>query len=403
MEHRENMNRKAEWIRRIGGGDGQKPLWSSRIATLDYRPIVSGSILLLLLLAFHVSPLWAARLKDIASVKGVRANQLIGYGLVVGLNGSGDGSGTKFTVQSLVNMMERLGVHVLPDEVKVNNVAAVMVTADLPPFARVGSKLDVLVSSMGDAKSLQGGTLLLTPLKGADNNVYGLAQGPLLVGGFASSGKAGGGVQKNHPTVARIPNGATIEKELPFEFNSLEDLVISLHQPDFTTALRVSKAINEKMQTEIAFPADAGTIKIGVPSKYKNNLVGLMASLEQVTVQPDAKAKITLDERTGTVVMGENVRISSVAIAHGNLSVQIKETKDVSQPPALSGGQTAVTQDSKVNVAEEQNKLILMPEGTSLGELVKALNAIGVSPRDLIAVFEAIKAAGALQAELEII
>jgi flagellar P-ring protein FlgI len=364
---------------------------------------LSGTLLLWLLSALAVPGAWGARLKDIATLKGVRTNQLIGYGLVVGLNGSGDGAGTKFTVQSLVNMMERMGVHVLPEQVKVNNVAAVMVTADLPPFAREGSKLDVLVSSVGDAKSLQGGTLLLTPLRGVDSNIYGLAQGALLVGGFSTGGQAGGGVQKNHPTVARIPGGASLEREVPFEFNSLDDLVIILHQPDFTTALRVSEAINAEQAYPIAFPADAGTIRVDVPSEFRKNLVGLMASLEQVTVSPDSRAKITVDERTGTVVIGENVRISSVAIAHGNLSVQIKEYEDVSQPLPFSRGETVVTRDSEVSAEEEERQLIIMPEGTSLGELVKALNAIGISPRDLIAVFRAIKAAGALQADLEVI
>lgn len=349
------------------------------------------------------APAFGARLKDIASLKGARDNQLVGYGLVVGLNGTGDGSGTKFTVQSLVNMMERLGIHTLPDQVKVANVAAVMVTANLAPFARVGSKMDVLVSSIGDAKSLQGGTLLLTPLRGVDKQVYALAQGPLLVGGFASAGAAGGGVQKNHPTVARIPGGASIEKEIPFDFNRLDSLTIALHQPDFTTALRVSRTINRCMEVPLAVPADAGTIHIQVPEAYRENLVGLVASLEHLDIVPDIKAKIILDERTGTVVMGEDVRISSVAIAHGNLSVHIKEEKNVSQPTPFSEGQTVVTDTSQVNVSEENSRLILMPRGTSLGDVVKALNAIGVSPRDLIAVFQAIKASGALQAELEII
>jgi flagellar P-ring protein precursor FlgI len=346
---------------------------------------------------------WAARLKDIASLKGVRDNQLIGYGLVVGLNGTGDGSGTKFTAQTLTNMLERLGIHAQPDRVKVANVAAVMVTANLPPFARLGSSIDVLVSSMGDAKSLQGGTLLLTQLKGADNNVYALAQGPLVVGGFSASGVAGGGLQKNHPTVARIPGGASIEREIPFDFNEFDRLTIALHQPDFTTAVRVVNAINQKAATPLAFAADAGTVKLDVPDSYRENLVGLMASLEQLEIKPDAKARIILDERTGTVVMGENVRLTSVAIAHGNLSVQIKEKKQISQPTPFSEGQTVVTDDSQVTISEEKRKLILMSEGANLGEVVKALNAMGVSPRDLIAVFQAIKAAGALQAELEII
>ncbi len=358
---------------------------------------------LIILVCFFCSPANGARIKDLASIKGVRINQLVGYGLVVGLNGTGDGSGTKFTVQSLVNMMERLGIHTIPNDVKVSNVAAVMVTANLPPFAKVGTKLDVLVSSIGDAKSLLGGTLLITPLKGADNKVYAVAQGPLVVGGFSASGNAGGGVQKNHPTVARIPDGATVEREIPFRFRNMDKIVISLSHPDFTTALRISQTINSTMGSPIASALDPGTIDIKVPDSFKNNLVELVAALEQLQIEPDRKAKIILDERTGTVVMGENVRISAVAIAHGNLSVQIKERQDVSQPTAFSNGRTVVTNDTQINIKEEGNKLILMPKGTSLGELVRALNAIGVTPRDLISVFQAIKAAGALEADLEII
>jgi flagellar P-ring protein precursor FlgI len=346
---------------------------------------------------------FGARIKDIASLKGARRNELIGYGLVVGLNGTGDGTGTKFTVQSLVNMLERLGIHALPEQVKVANVAAVMVTAHLPPFARVGNKLDVLVSSVGDAKSLQGGTLLMTMLKGVDNQVYALAQGPILVGGFSASGEAGGGVKKNHPTVARIPAGAIVEREIPFDFNMIEDLVISLNNPDFTTAKRISQAVNSAFPGISAHAPDAGTVRVNVREAKRGNLVSLVSALEQIEIQPDAKAKIILDERTGTVVLGENVRISSVGIAHGNLSVQIKERKDVSQPLPFGQGQTVVTNDSQVNVSEEHNKLVHLPETVSLGDVVKALNAIGVSPRDLIAVFQAIKASGALHAELEII
>lgn len=364
-----------------------------------------ASVLLLCLLSLPwlvTTEASAARLKDLAYIKGTRLNQLVGYGLVVGLNGTGDGAGTQFTVQSLVNMMERLGIHTLPGQVKVANVAAVMLTADLPPFARTGSKIDVLVSSVGDAKSLQGGTLLLSPLKGVDNNIYAMAQGPLLVGGFSAAGQAGGGVQKNHPTVARIPLGATIEREIQFNFNSLNELTISLKQPDFTTAIRVSEAINQAVGTQLAAPSDAGTVRVQVPESFKGNLVPLVAELEQVQVKPDNKARIILAERTGTVVMGENVRISPVAIAHGNLSVQIKETKNVSQPSPFSEGTTTVTDESQVNITEEQEKLLIISEGASLGEVVKALNAIGVSPRDLITVFQAIHASGAMQAELEI-
>jgi flagellar P-ring protein precursor FlgI len=375
---------------------------------LNMRMVYRGIMVLALLslLTMLVLPLKtsAARLKDIAAVKGVRANQLIGYGLVIGLNGTGDGSGTKFTVQSLVNMLERLGIHALPEQVKVKNVAAVMVTADLRPFARIGNRLDVLVSSIGDAESLQGGTLMMTTLKGADTQTYAVSQGPILVGGFASSGEAGGGVQKNHPTVGRIPGGATIEREIPFEFNRLGELMISLNEPDFTTAERLVKAINAKLGTEAAHALDPGTVKIGLPGGDQQDLVSLVASIEQLEVDPDRKAKVILDERTGTVIIGENVRVSPVAIAHGNLSVEIKEKKDVSQPaPLAERGRTVVTKDSNVNVTEEQRRLLLVATGASLGDLVSALNAIGVSPRDLISVFQAIKAAGALQADLEII
>lgn len=368
-----------------------------------WLPVLLGLFFFILAPVLDCAHVLGARLKDMATLKGVRTNQLVGYGLVVGLNGTGDGSGTKFTAQSLANMMERLGIHTLPDQVKAANVAAVMATAILAPFARKGSRVDVLVSSIGDAKSLQGGTLLSSALKGPDGNVYALAQGPLLVGGFATAGAAGGGVQKNHPTVARVPGGGTIEREIPFDFSSLKDLTIALHEPDFTTALRVAKAINQKIEGPRAFPVDAGTVRVDVPETFRENLVDLVASLEHLDIQPDTKARIILSERTGTVVMGENVRVSSVAIAHGNLSVQIKEKKEVNQPLPFSGGQTVVTPESQVSITEEDKRLIILPQGTSLGDVVRALNAIGVSPRDLITVFQAIKASGALQADLEII
>jgi flagellar P-ring protein FlgI len=368
------------------------------------KRMMIGLSLLLLLSTSLSRDAFAARIKDVASLKGARLNELIGYGLVVGLNKTGDGAQTKFTVQTLVNLLERQGIHARADQVKVSNVAAVMVTAHLPPFARIGSKLDVLVSSMGDAKSLQGGTLLLTTLKGVDNNVYALAQGPLLVGGFAASGDAGGGVSKNHPTVARIPSGASVEKEIPFDFSAMEELVIALNQPDFTTALRVSQAVNKSIPGIAAHPADAGTIRVSLREGQRGNLVNLVSTLEQIELQPDIKAKIIIDERTGTVVLGENVRIASVGIAHGNLSVQIKEKKEVSQAlPFAQGGETVVTNDTQVKVQEDQSKLFHIQEAANLGDVVKALNAIGVSPRDLIAVFQAIKVSGALHAELEII
>jgi flagellar P-ring protein precursor FlgI len=348
--------------------------------------------------------LWAARLKDIATLKGLRQNQLIGYGLVVGLAGTGDGTKAEFTIQSLVNLLERLGIHTIPDNIKVENVAAVMLTADLPPFAQAGSTIDVLVSSIGDAESLLGGTLLLAPLKGVDGQVYALAQGPLVVGGFSSSAQPGVSVQKNIPTVGRIPGGGTIERELEYDIKDIQNLTIALHNPDFTTALRISDAINEKMEEPLADPRDAGTVKVRVTDSHRQNLVSLIASLEQIDVTPDMHAKVILNERTGTVIMGANVRISSVAIAHGNLSVEIQIEKRVSQPNAFSRrGNTVVVDDTDINVNEDENRLVLVPEGTNLGDVVKALNAIGVSPRDLITVLQSIRACGALQADLEVI
>ncbi|WP_456433563.1 flagellar basal body P-ring protein FlgI [Thermosulfuriphilus sp.] len=345
----------------------------------------------------------AARLKDLAAIEGVRSNQLIGYGLVVGLKGTGDGNQTQFTVQSIVNMLQRLGVTVDRNQVKVKNVAAVMVTAELPAFAKVGQRLDVLVSSIGDAKSLQGGTLLLTPLKGADGKVYALAQGPISIGGFAAGGAAGGGVQKNHPTAGRIPNGATVEREVPVNLLGRRKITISLNEFDFTTVSRATAAINAYLGAPYAQALDGKTISVRVPDQYRENIIGFIAELERLEITPDTVARVVLDERTGTVVMGENVRISKVAIAHGNLSIQIKERAVVSQPPPFSPGTTVVTPQSEVSVTEEGNRIIVLEEGASIGELVRALNAVGATPRDLIAIFQAIKAAGALQAELEII
>jgi flagellar P-ring protein precursor FlgI len=360
-------------------------------------------LLMLLIVWLPCDRAVAIRLKDIATIQGVRHNQLLGYGLVVGLNGTGDGSGTEFTVQSLVNMLERLGVHVNPDDVKVDNVAAVMVTAQLPPFARRGNKVDVLVSSMGDAESLLGGTLLLTPLRGVDGEVYALSQGPLLVGGFSTGGLAGGGVQKNHPTVARIPHGATIEREVNYRFDDREDLLISLFHPDFTTAQRTVKALNTLTDQAVARALDPGTIRVEISQGAREDLVSLLAQLEQVEITPDSRAKIVLAERTGTVVMGENVRIATVAVAHGNLSLQIKETSNVSQPaPFARRGRTVVTPETDIQVNEDNAQLVVLERGASIGEVVRALNAVGATPRDLITIFQALRTAGALQAELEI-
>lgn len=348
----------------------------------------------------------AARLKDIANIGGVRSNQLIGYGLVVGLDGSGDrgrGSGGRdFTVQSVVSMLERMGITVDPRDVKVRNVAAAMVTAQLLPFARPGNQVDVTVSSLGDAKSLQGGTLLLTPLRGVDGAVYAVAQGPISVGGF-SAGGAGARVQKNHPTVGLIPGGATVERTVGGNFSGREQITIALHRPDFTTAQRVTQRINSTAGSAVAQPLDSGTIMVDLPASWPGGMVDFVSRLESLEITPDTVAKVILDERTGTIVMGDNVRISTVAVSHGNLSIQVREQPLVSQPQPFSGGQTVVVPDSQVTVEEEQRRLFVIEGGATIGELVRALNAIGVTPRDLIAIFQAIKAAGALHATLEII
>lgn len=364
--------------------------------------ILTTTVLIILILT--ASPASAVRVKDIATFEGVRPNQIIGYGLVVGLNGTGDKSGTAFTVQSLTNVLRRMGVTVSSSSVKVKNVAAVMITADLPPFVKPGTRIDVLVSSMGDAKSLLGGTLLATPLSGVDGKVYAMAQGPVSVGGFSVGGAAGGGAQKNHPTVARIVQGATVEKEVPIRWQGKSEMTIKLSQPDFTTAARLAAAIGQKMPGSTPRPMDASTVQFNVPEEYRENLAVMVAGLESLEIQPDAVAKVIIDERTGTVVMGENVRISTVAVAHGNLSVQINETAQVSQPGPFSGpgAQTVVTPQSQVQVQEETQKLMVIPSGPTISSVVNALNAIGASPRDLIMIFQAIKAAGALHAELEI-
>jgi len=381
--------------------------------------VVIGTILFLI----FPSTGTPARIKDISSIKGVRTNQLFGYGLLIGLNGSGDKGGTDFTTRGLVNMLEHMGIHVSPQDIKVSNIAAVVVSATLPPFARIGKKIDATVSSIGNAKSLQGGTLLLTPLKGVDGQVYALAQGPISVGGFSVGGNAGGGVTKNHPTVGRISGGATVEREIPLSLKDRRELTFILNHPDFITATRAANAINSRFAQNIAKPLDSGTLEVVVPDQFQGTVVTFLAELGDLEVRPDSVARIVVNAKTGTVVIGENVRILTVAISHGNLSIQIKETNNVSQPVPLAprapegvqprqmeggaivapGGSTVVTPDTEVRVEEEKNRLLLLREGRTVGELVKALNAIGVTPRDLITILQAMKVAGALQAELEII
>ncbi|MBF0097632.1 MAG: flagellar basal body P-ring protein FlgI [Magnetococcales bacterium] len=357
-----------------------------------------GAALLLVLLA---STSQAARLKDVVEIEGVRGNPVTGFGLVVGLNGSGDSSAA-FTNQSLTMMLERMGISTPQNGVKVKNIASVMVTATLPPFARQGGKLDVTISSLGDAKSLQGGTLILTPLKGADGKIYAVAQGPVSIGGFAVEGAAQS-VQKNHPTVGRIAGGAVIEREINFEINQEFQLQLSLRNPDFTTATRVVKSINNLFGEPLASARDSGTVQLTIPSTYQGKVVDFVSRLENLQVDPDQTAKVVLNERTGTIVMGENVRVSTVALAHGGLSIKITESPQVSQPNARSRGVTAVTPKTDIEVKEKDGKVLEMESGVTLGELVRGLNSIGVTPRDLIAIMQSIKASGALQAELEIL
>jgi flagellar P-ring protein FlgI len=385
---------------------------------------MSGIIACFLLSLILADSATAARIKDIASIGGVRDNQLIGYGLVVGLNGTGDDVKNGFTRETLVNMLNRQGLVVpITRDVKADNVAAVMVTAKLPPFVKYGSRVDVDVSSIGNAKSLLGGTLLMTLLRGADGEVYAVSQGAITIGGFSASGAAGGGVTKNHTTAGRITNGATVEKELPYEFEKTRMLGINLYQHDFTTSSHLAEVINSSVQNVEAKLIDSGSVTVQVKKNADMSMVQLVALVENLDVPVDSTAVVVMSEKTGTVVMGENVRISTVAVAHGNLSIQIKEEKKVSQPLPFApgalagstptrakggvtmapGGQTVVTPESQVTVAEEKKQLLVVPRGVTIQEVVRALNAIGVSPRDLITIMQVIKAAGALQADLRLI
>lgn len=343
------------------------------------------------------------RVKDIARVQGVRENELFGYGLVVGLNGTGDNPRTLFTIQSVANMLTRMGITVSKERVDLKNVAAVIATAKLPAFAKAGNTMDVIVSSLGDAKSLQGGTLLLTPLQAGDAKVYAVAQGPVSIGGFmVEAASTGEKIQKNHPTVGRIPNGATIEKDIPAVINDNLQMSLILLNPDFTTSVRLAEAINKSFKGEFSKPADAGLVKIRIPQEYTGKLVEFISIIENIKIEADYPARIVINERTGTIIIGSNVRVSTVAISHGGLSIQIKSEFQVSQPEPFSLGKTEVVPKTETTVKEEKGNIILMPEGVSIGDVVNALNAIGVTPRDLIAIIQAIKKAGALQADLEI-
>ncbi|MBJ6724822.1 flagellar basal body P-ring protein FlgI [Geomesophilobacter sediminis] len=344
----------------------------------------------------------AARIKDIASFDGVRDNQIIGYGLVVGLNGTGDSQQTFFPVQSLANALERMGVTINKGSITVKNVAAVMVTANLPPFAKQGNKLDVLVSSLGDATSLAGGTLLMAPLKGGDSQIYAVAQGAVLTNSFSYSGQAAS-AQKNHPTAGTIPGGGLVERELPNVLADKQNLRLNLHQADFTTAERIAQAVNTAFGAQTAALTDPGSVQLAVPAAYRGRVVQFVADLERLDVNPDVPARVVMNERTGTIVMGENVRISTVAVSHGNLTVVVKETPQVSQPGPLSSGTTTTVPRTSIKVKEDRVNLSLLREGANLGDVVRGLNLLGVTPRDLIGIMQAIKAAGALNAELTVL
>jgi flagellar P-ring protein FlgI len=342
-----------------------------------------------------------SRIKDLVNIEGVRENQLIGYGLVVGLNRTGDFlNNIPFTKQSLQAMLERLGVNIRGQTINTGNVAAVMVTANLPPFGTQGTPIDVTVSALGDAKSLQGGTLLVTPLLGADGNVYAVAQGSIAISGFQAEGEAAK-IVRGVPTVGRITNGAIIEREIEFQLNRLNTVKLALRNPDFTTAKRIAAAINDFIGAPTAEPLDPSTVEIGIPHKYQGNVIALLTEIEQLQVVPDLGARIIIDERSGVIVMGREVRVSTVAVAQGNLTVTISETPQVSQPPPLARGQTRVVPRTRVGVQEDGKKLALVSEGVSLQQVVDGLNALGIGPRDLIAILQAIKAAGAIQANIE--
>lgn len=363
-------------------------------------------------LTLAVAAIWVAdplsafaattRIKDIVNIEGVRENVLIGYGLVVGLNGTGDKlNNSPFTSQSLIAMLERLGVSVRGQNLNTGNVAAVMVTATMPPFASHGSRFDLTVSTLGDAKNLQGGTLLVTPLKGADGEVYAVAQGPISISGFAASGQ-GQSVTQNTPTRGRIASGAIVEREIDFDINDLPEVRLALRNPDFTTSRRIARAINGFTSGDMAVAMNDATVLLRKPDTYPGTIVDLITDIEQLPVQPDQVAKVVIDENSGTIVMGSDVRISTVAIAQGNLTIKITETPQVSQPnPFAEQGQTTVVPRTDINVNQGDAKLAVMESGVTLQDLVTGLNKLGVGPRDIITILQAIKTAGALQAEIE--
>jgi len=340
------------------------------------------------------------RLKNIASFSGARSNQLVGYGLVVGLSGTGDQRGSPYTIQSVTNMLENMGVRVNKEDIQPQNVAAVMVTTELPVSAEPGSELDVTVSSVGDAESLRGGVLLMTPLKGVDDKVYAIAQGSLTIGGYSAGGQAAQETT-NFTTVGTIPEGAVVERSIPYDFNKQDKIQIDLDVGGFTTVQRVVESINRELAGNYAHPKTRSSLEVKVPAKFSGNLIPLMARLEQLPVNPDKRAKVVVDEKTGTIVLGSDVTLSPVAVAQGNLKIRVEERPQVSQPAPFSEGETVAVPRTDVQVEEEEKRLTMM-EGARLQELVEGLNAIGATPRDLVSILRTLKSAGALHAELEV-
>lgn len=377
---------------------------SGKLTMRLIRTIAAATLTLALILSPMTSVQAApARIKDIVDMEGVRENQLVGYGLVVGLNGTGDSlNNSPFTKQSLQSMLERLGVNTQGENVRTANVAAVMVTANLPPFSTQGSRMDVSVAALGDADSLQGGTLLVTPLLGADGEVYAIAQGPVLINGFSAQGDAAS-VISGVPTTGRISSGALIEREIDFHLGSQHTLRLALRNPDLTTARRIALAVNDFIGAPTAVPEDPATVRLTLPRNFNGNIVDLLTDIEQLIVQTDQTAKIVIDENSGIIVMGKDVRVSSVAVAQSNLTVTIAENPEVVQPNPLTLGQTAVEPNTNLNVNQSDTALQVVNESVTLQQLVDGLNALGISPRDLIAILQAIKATGALQAEIEVL
>lgn len=363
----------------------------------------SAAMLVLLSLALPEVSVAASRIKDIVDFEGVRDNLLIGYGLVVGLNGTGDSlKNSPFTQQSLEGMLERLGVNVRGTDLNTANVAAVMVSANLPPFARQGSRIDVSVSTLGDAESLMGGTLLVTPLLGADSRVYAVGQGPVLVGGFSVQGDAAT-IVKGVPTAGRVPSGAIVELEIGFEMQDLRQMRMAMKNPDLTTARRIAQTINEFLGEPSATVKDPGTIELTAPEAYRDNMVALLTDVEQLRIETDQPARVVIDEATGVIVLGNEVRVNTVAIAQGNLTIKITETPQVSQPsPFAEVGETVEVPRTTIEIQESDSKLGVVKESVSLQDLVDGLNSLGIGPRDMISILQALKTAGALQAEIRL-